>query len=157
MIIVIVAGFSIRYSKFLLNRGSDINYDYTDENKNFLMYSKNALNNFLNDTLNQNSSIDKSDSILISKMKSLEDSVKSKDDLQQKKGKEKYLKEKSININTAGKDELVKLPGVGEAMADKIIKYRDVHMGFKKIDDIKKVKGIGKKKFEKMKPYITVE
>jgi competence protein ComEA len=121
------------------------------------MYSKNALNNFLNDTLNQNSSIDKSDSILISKMKSLEDSVKSKDDLQQKKGKEKYLKEKSININTAGKDELVKLPGVGEAMADKIIKYRDVHMGFKKIDDIKKVKGIGKKKFEKMKPYITVE
>jgi len=39
------------------------------------------------------------------------------------------------------------LPGVGESMADKIIEYRKDHNGFKKIEDLMKVKGIGKKKF----------
>ncbi|MGB9695707.1 MAG: ComEA family DNA-binding protein [Ignavibacteria bacterium] len=71
--------------------------------------------------------------------------------------KEQNLKEKSININTATKDELIKLPGVGPSTAEKIIEYREKINGFKKIEDIMKVKGIGQKKFEKMKPYIFVE
>lgn len=71
--------------------------------------------------------------------------------------KEQNLKEKSININTATKEELVKLPGVGPSTAEKIIEYREKINGFKKIEDIMKVKGIGQKKFEKMKPYIFVE
>jgi competence protein ComEA len=49
------------------------------------------------------------------------------------------------------------LPGVGESTAEKIIKYRETHNGFKKIENIMKVKGIGKKKFDKLKEYIYVE
>lgn len=60
-----------------------------------------------------------------------------------------------ININKASKSELDKLPGVGPVTAEKIIKYRQKHK-FKRPSDIKKVKGIGEKKFEKMKKYIEV-
>lgn len=67
------------------------------------------------------------------------------------------LAEKSININTAAKDQLVQLPGVGNSTADKIIEYRETHGSFKRIEDIMKIKGIGQKKFDKMKAFITVE
>lgn len=60
------------------------------------------------------------------------------------------------NLNTALKDELTQIPGVGDKTADAIIKYREANGGFKSIDEIKKIKGIGTKKFEKMQAYITV-
>jgi competence protein ComEA len=62
-----------------------------------------------------------------------------------------------ININTAGKQELENLPGIGEATAERIIIFRDEKGGFKKPEDLMKVKGIGKKKFEKLKDLITVK
>ena len=61
-----------------------------------------------------------------------------------------------ININKASIDELVKLPGVGKVTAKKIISYRSDHK-FETIEDIIKVKGIGQKKFEKMKDFIKVQ
>ena len=61
-----------------------------------------------------------------------------------------------ININTASKVQLMKLPGVGESTAIKIIEYRKGN-SFGKPEDITKVKGIGAKKFEKMKPFICVQ
>jgi competence ComEA-like helix-hairpin-helix protein len=60
-----------------------------------------------------------------------------------------------LNLNSAPKLELVKLPGVGEKTAEAIIERR-AHVPFRRIEDIMEVKGIGQKKFEKMKPYITV-
>ncbi len=71
--------------------------------------------------------------------------------------KESLLKEKSININTATKDELTKLPGIGEVTAENIIKYREENGNFTDIKELMKVKGIGKKKFEKIKQYIFIE
>ena len=62
----------------------------------------------------------------------------------------------NININSASKVELMKLPGVGEATAMKIIEFRK-SSPFKKPEDIMKVKGIGIKKFEKMKQYIITK
>ncbi len=59
----------------------------------------------------------------------------------------------SIDINAATKDELMKLPGIGEAMAERIILYRDEHGPFGAIDDLTKVKGIGKKKLEQIAPF----
>ena len=62
-----------------------------------------------------------------------------------------------INLNTATAQQLMLLPGIGEATAQKIIEYRTENDGFNAIEDIMKVSGIGEKKFEQMKPYIKVE
>ena len=62
-----------------------------------------------------------------------------------------------ININTADIDELDKLPGIGEATAQKIIAYREENGDFKSIEDIMNVSGIAEKKFENLKDYITVD
>ncbi|MCI6086119.1 MAG: ComEA family DNA-binding protein [Selenomonas sp.] len=61
-----------------------------------------------------------------------------------------------ININTADEAELDKLPGVGPSTAQKIIEYRETEGPFASPEDIMKVKGIGKAKYEKMKDRITV-
>lgn len=63
----------------------------------------------------------------------------------------------SININTAPKDSLMELPGIGEELAERIILYREDHGPFVSIEDLKNVKGIGHKKFEQLRPYITFE
>lgn len=59
-----------------------------------------------------------------------------------------------VNINTATKEELMKLPGIGEQTAERIIQYRKLYGNFKRIEDIMNVKGIGQKKFEKIKRYL---
>lgn len=61
-----------------------------------------------------------------------------------------------ININTASQTELATLPGIGEGIAGKIIKYRDENGSFKSIEDIMKVSGIKDKLFSKIKDQITV-
>ena len=61
-----------------------------------------------------------------------------------------------ININTASQTELATLPGIGEGLAGKIIKYRDENGSFKSIEDIMKVSGIKDKLFSKIKDQITV-
>ncbi len=61
-----------------------------------------------------------------------------------------------VNLNTATSAELDTLPGIGEAYAARIIEYRTSHGGFKSIDEIKNVKGIGDKTFEKLKDKISI-
>lgn len=60
-----------------------------------------------------------------------------------------------ININLADKSKLMDLPGVGDAIAQRIIDYRKDHR-FSKIEDLKQVNGIGEATFEKLKDMITV-
>ena len=61
-----------------------------------------------------------------------------------------------ININTANISELKQITGIGESTANKIIDYRENVGKFKKIEDIKEVKGIGDSKFESLKNKITI-
>ena len=61
-----------------------------------------------------------------------------------------------ININTASEKELDALPGIGPAIARRIVEHRS-SQPFTKIEDIMLVKGIGEKKFSKLKELITVE
>ena len=62
-----------------------------------------------------------------------------------------------VNINKATIQELTQLPGIGESTAKNIVAYREKVGGFKTIDEIKNVKGIGEKKFERIKDLITIE
>ena len=62
---------------------------------------------------------------------------------------------KKISINTATREELIELPGIGPSMADKILEYRKQHP-FQSLEDIMNVKGIGIKMFEKLKDRITL-
>jgi len=61
-----------------------------------------------------------------------------------------------VDLNTASMEKLKKLPGVGDKTAELIIQHRRIDL-FRQIEDIQNVKGIGPKKFAKMKPYITVK
>lgn len=61
-----------------------------------------------------------------------------------------------ININKANKQQLETLPSIGPALAERIIDYRKTHGSFKNVGDIKNVKGIGDKTFEKFKDLIEI-
>ncbi len=64
--------------------------------------------------------------------------------------------ENLININTANEEELLKLSGLGESKAKKIIEYREANGNFESIDEIKNVSGIGDALFENIKDKIKV-
>jgi competence protein ComEA len=60
-----------------------------------------------------------------------------------------------VNLNQASAAQLDLLPGVGEKAAKKIVAHRE-KTPFKRVEELVKVKGFGKKKFEKLKPYLVV-
>ena len=62
----------------------------------------------------------------------------------------------AINLNTATKDDLIALPGIGPAKAQAILDYRSARGPFKSIEEVKDVKGIGAKRFEKLKSELKV-
>ena len=61
----------------------------------------------------------------------------------------------TVNLNTATVDQLTTLPGVGRKTAELIIEYRTKSGGFKKIEELMNVKGIGEKTFLKLKPLVS--
>lgn len=61
-----------------------------------------------------------------------------------------------VSINHAGQRELESLPGIGPALAQQIIEYREHHGYFTTLEGLKKVKGIGDKKLQKLKPFIKL-
>lgn len=65
--------------------------------------------------------------------------------------------ELKVNINTATSEELQKLPGVGESIANRIVTYRKENGKFSTIEDLKNVSGIGDAKFNNIKGYVFVK
>ena len=65
-------------------------------------------------------------------------------------------KDSSININTASIDDFARIPGIGEEIAASIVEFRVNNDGFDSVDQLLKVKGIGKKNLDKIKRYLTL-
>jgi competence ComEA-like helix-hairpin-helix protein len=61
-----------------------------------------------------------------------------------------------VDPNLASKADLETLPGIGPVTAQRIIDYRRAHGPYKKIGDLRNVSGIGRKKLEKLKPYVAI-
>ncbi len=68
-----------------------------------------------------------------------------------------YLARHPLDLNTATGAQLEALPGVGPAMAQKMLAYREQNGGFKSVDDLDEVSGIGEKKLETLRPLVTVK
>src|ERR1700676_755866 len=63
---------------------------------------------------------------------------------------------KPVNINSATSEELQQVPGIGPVTADKILQMRKSYGAFKSVDDLLAIRGIGKKRLDKMRKYLTV-
>ena len=61
-----------------------------------------------------------------------------------------------VNLNTATSQELQQVPGIGPATADKILQMRKSYGAFKSVDDLLAIRGLGPKRLEKMRKYLTV-
>ncbi len=61
-----------------------------------------------------------------------------------------------LDLNTASLEDLIKIPGIGKVIAKNIIEYREKNGPFTSVDELLKVKGIGIKKLNQIKPYFTV-
>lgn len=81
---------------------------------------------------------------------------KSRDNRRSTRRKSKASSHHKVSINLATTDELQTITGIGPAMAKRIVHERKAHGRFKKLDELMRVRGIGKKKFAKIKPYITL-
>lgn len=134
VITVLVTGFSIKFYKQVLNSPS-VRFDYTAEDSVFKSLSDGKI---------------KTDKIRTSTDSLNTNTITTNES-------ESNDSNGILNINTATRSELIDLPGVGESTADKIIAYRDRNKKFNKPEDIMKISGIGKKKFDKLKSHIKAE
>ena len=61
-----------------------------------------------------------------------------------------------VDLNQASVEQLQELPGIGPALAGRIVEFRDKQGGFERVEDLLKIKGIGEKSFQKLRPHVTV-
>jgi competence protein ComEA len=61
-----------------------------------------------------------------------------------------------VDLNQASESELTAVPGIGPATAQRILEFRKEHGPFTQVDDLLKIKGIGEKSLEKLRPYVKV-
>ena len=73
-----------------------------------------------------------------------------------KKSSHKQLSGK-LNLNTANEEQLMLLPTVGPAKADRIVGWRKKNGGFKRVADLRRVKGFGYKTFKKLEPFLDIK
>lgn len=145
VILFLVVVFLVGAAYSIVNNGSNgeyINFDYSEQDSLFSLYKK----NFPPSENSPNESVDIKQEVL--ELKPL--------DFEQNK-KPPLPEEKSININKAGINQLISLPGIGEKTAQKILLLRDERGGFKNLEELKDVKGIGEVKFNKIKKFLYIE
>jgi competence ComEA-like helix-hairpin-helix protein len=146
ILVVISLGLTLKYAKIKITENSNEKY-------NFVFF----------DSLSK--SLENQKLALVEDSKIMEKRVDSDQELSDFSGhkldsnkKNKFfLKEQSINLNTASKEILTKLPGIGPKTAEKIIELRKNRKGFKSVDELLDVKGIGQSKLRAIKNYLYIE
>jgi comEA protein len=144
---VIVSGYVIRNFRQFIEHASKP-YDYSGLDSEFIKRSLNDV------TVERFSAVE--DSAYIDRQKLAEEIELAGKKIDTTTQEEDAYNGIIVDINSAGKPELEGLPGIGEAMAERIIMFREQSGGFRKTEDLMKVKGIGKKKFDKLKNLITI-
>ena len=135
------------YKNFIQNKpGIEYRtFDYSEEDSSFNYYK----NKILEDLPEEKTSKNKVD--IKSEVLQLTEPNYSKTELKP------ALKEQSINLNSAGIEDLEKLPGIGVKTAEKIITYRKMIKGFKSLDELLEVNGIGQSKLNKIKKFLYIK
>ena len=150
IVILFLAGFFLLgfvYIEFIKSNdgNNEIYFDYSEQDSLFEFYSKNDYSSLTDEQ------IAKKTQELKKQVLELPDTFSyTKKDIES-------LKEKSIDINSADIEELVKLPGIGEKTAEKIIELRTEKGQFRKLEDLMEVKGIGEVKFNKIKKFLYIK
>lgn len=112
-------------------------------------------------TINMTKVLDDGDVVVMYKEDKLEGLNYKVNEIVNNKSTDEYItneiwESSKISINSATKEDLMSLPSIGEAKASAIIEYRTKNGLFKKLEDIKNVKGIGNALYEKIKDYINI-
>jgi len=149
LVILFLAGLFILgfvYVEFIKSDTAEHKHiDYSEQDSLFAYYS------------NLNTEFDPDDSVLDSNLEIKRRVLELSDTLAYATKDISSLTEKSINLNTAGISELIKLPGIGEKTAEKIIQLRNTRGNFKRIEELMDVSGIGEVKFNKIKMYLYID
>ena len=134
------------YVEFIKNDTAEYKHiDYSKQDSLFAYYS------------NLNTEFDPDDSVLDSNLEIKRRVLELSDTLAYAKKDISSLTEKSINLNTAEISELIKLPGIGEKTAEKIIELRNQRGKFKRLEELMDVRGIGEVKFNNIKMYLYID
>jgi competence protein ComEA len=70
---------------------------------------------------------------------------------------EEAAEPRAVDLNSASVEQLTTVPGIGDATARRIVEWREEHGPFRRVEDLMKVKGIGEKSLEKLRPHVTVD
>jgi len=150
VILFLAVGFLIGFGVKLYKDNSKPEYkiyNYSEQDSLFNYYNTRAENK-LNDkkNRNENKTVDSKEEVLDFSSANFE-----------KKKSSPPPEEKSININNADLETLIRLPGIGEKTAHKIIDLRSEKTKFENLEELMEVKGIGKVKFNKIKKFLYIK